>query len=184
MIFSRLFSNGGALPDTGEISHDDLVAAVKAKTCHVIDVREPSEYAAGHVPGAKNHPLSRFDAKQLPSGKPVVQIRRALCNGAEQGACRGAHGCASLSRRNDGVATKRWRPRGLAIRPPFFLAGRRHRSRARHCSIGIMGCGEDRRRVVAPKRIEDDLRPAMRVDERAFAQSAGAWKTRYTSLSA
>jgi rhodanese-related sulfurtransferase len=74
MIFSGIFSKGGAGQDTGEISHDDFVAAIKAKTCRVIDVREHNEYAAGHVPGAQNHPLSRFDAKQLPSGKPVVLV--------------------------------------------------------------------------------------------------------------
>jgi rhodanese-related sulfurtransferase len=40
----------------------------------VIDVREPHEYAAGHIPTAINHPLSTFDPAALPmdSGKRIV----------------------------------------------------------------------------------------------------------------
>lgn len=40
----------------------------------VVDVREPGEFAGGHVPGAINLPLSRFDPAQLPvdGGKTVV----------------------------------------------------------------------------------------------------------------
>lgn len=44
----------------------DMVAAGEAI---VVDVREPGEFAAGHVPGAINLPLSRFDPAQLPVGK-------------------------------------------------------------------------------------------------------------------
>lgn len=32
----------------------------------VVDVREPDEFAAGHIPGAINLPLSRFRASELP----------------------------------------------------------------------------------------------------------------------
>ncbi len=40
----------------------------------VVDVREPHEYAAGHIPTAVNHPLSTFDPRALPtdSGKRIV----------------------------------------------------------------------------------------------------------------
>ncbi|MDB9316139.1 MULTISPECIES: rhodanese-like domain-containing protein [Cyanophyceae] len=33
---------------------------------HLIDVREPSEYAAEHIPGAKLLPLSQFQAEEVP----------------------------------------------------------------------------------------------------------------------
>jgi rhodanese-related sulfurtransferase len=77
MIFSRLFSKRGAGADAGVISHDELANAVKAKTCIVVDVREPGEFSSGRVPGAVNHPLSRFDPTRLPAGKPVVLICRS-----------------------------------------------------------------------------------------------------------
>ena len=66
---------GGASAD--EISHNDLVAALQTKSVALIDVREPGEYAAGHVEGAVNLPLSGFDASLLPKGKPVVLICRS-----------------------------------------------------------------------------------------------------------
>ncbi|MFZ5825562.1 MAG: rhodanese-like domain-containing protein [Bacillota bacterium] len=33
------------------------------KAPRMIDVREPDEFAAGHIPGAENFPLSRFTAE-------------------------------------------------------------------------------------------------------------------------
>lgn len=40
----------------------------------VVDVREPDEFAAGHIPGSVNLPLSRFDPAALPKpeGRTVV----------------------------------------------------------------------------------------------------------------
>ncbi|MBK1836332.1 rhodanese-like domain-containing protein [Azospirillum sp. YIM B02556] len=40
----------------------------------IVDVREPHEHAAGHVPGAILNPLSRFDPSRVPAepGKHLV----------------------------------------------------------------------------------------------------------------
>lgn len=80
---------GGAIPT---IDHDDFVQAVVSKSCAIVDVREPNEYAAGHVPGAINLPLSRFSPTQLPQGKPIVLMclaggrsAKALCQAIEAG---------------------------------------------------------------------------------------------------
>lgn len=54
------------------IAHDDFVAALKAKTHTLVDVREAGEFASGHIPGAMNAPLSRFDPSRIPAGKPVI----------------------------------------------------------------------------------------------------------------
>lgn len=54
------------------IAHDDFVAALKAGTHVLVDVREAGEFHSGHIPGAINVPLSRFDAARIPSGKPVI----------------------------------------------------------------------------------------------------------------
>ena len=37
----------------------------------LVDVREPAEYAAGHIPGAMNAPLSRIHALDLPRDRPL-----------------------------------------------------------------------------------------------------------------
>lgn len=40
----------------------------------LVDVREPDEWAAGHVEGAQLLPLSQFDASKLPKAKEGRQI--------------------------------------------------------------------------------------------------------------
>ena len=69
---------GSAL--AGEIfSFDQVRAGLKSNRIHLVDVREAEEFAAGHVPGAVNLPLSTFKADQLPppSEIPVVLMCRS-----------------------------------------------------------------------------------------------------------
>jgi len=73
----------GGQPSADEISHEDLEAALKAKACNLVDVREPHEYAAGHVAGATSLPLSAFDPARLPKGKPIVLICQAGARSAQ-----------------------------------------------------------------------------------------------------
>ena len=76
-MFAGLLSKlqgGGALPT---IEHRAFTQAVAQKSAAIVDVREPHEYAAGHVPGAVNMPLSRFSPATLPKSKPVVLICQA-----------------------------------------------------------------------------------------------------------
>jgi rhodanese-related sulfurtransferase len=54
----------------------DVFAAELAHGAFVIDVREPDEYTAGHVPGALSAPLSALGAVlgELPGDRPVYVI--------------------------------------------------------------------------------------------------------------
>jgi rhodanese-related sulfurtransferase len=63
-------------PDTdgGTVSLEELHAALEAGACALVDVREPHEFAVGHIPDATNLPLSRFDPGELPEGKPIVLV--------------------------------------------------------------------------------------------------------------
>ncbi|MDB5546358.1 MAG: Rhodanese domain protein [Hyphomicrobiales bacterium] len=54
------------------MSLEDVKAGLADHAIHLVDVREPHEYAAGHIPGAVNMPLSAFDPQALPKDKPVV----------------------------------------------------------------------------------------------------------------
>jgi len=51
-------------------------AAAHADGAVVIDVREPAEYVAGHVPGARLIPLGNLPAhlRELPRDRPVYVI--------------------------------------------------------------------------------------------------------------
>lgn len=57
-----------------EVSATELAALLQAGEAMVVDVREADEFAAGHIPGAINMPLSTFQASKLPQaeGKRLV----------------------------------------------------------------------------------------------------------------
>ncbi len=61
-------------PDPSDLDLETFAKAVDAGEVTVVDVREPHEFAAGHIPGSVNLPMSRFDPSNLPNGKPVVLI--------------------------------------------------------------------------------------------------------------
>ena len=115
-MFSGLFSKRATNGDT-EISYDDLADALKRGACFVVDVREPQEFASGHVPGAVNQPLSRFDPKTASGGKAGrahLSGGRAIGEGAQPGAIRRTQGRPPLCRRHGGMAPGRRRRRSLA----------------------------------------------------------------------
>ena len=61
----------------GAISANEAVRLINREKAVVIDVCEPAEYAAGHVAGSRNVPLSKLDgANNLPSNKalPLVVV--------------------------------------------------------------------------------------------------------------
>ncbi len=71
------FSRFGQAADPDVVDFGDLEEAVSADAWTVVDVREPHEFAVGHIPNALNLPLSSFDPGELPEGKPVVLICQA-----------------------------------------------------------------------------------------------------------
>ncbi len=56
------------------VTREELKAGLAAGSIVLLDVREPNEFAAGHIPGATNFPLSGFDPARLPreNGKKIV----------------------------------------------------------------------------------------------------------------
>jgi rhodanese-related sulfurtransferase len=69
-----MFSRFGAGSDPDVVSFGDLEEAVGSNAWTVVDVREPHEFASGHIPNAVNMPMSSFDPEALLEGKPVVLI--------------------------------------------------------------------------------------------------------------
>lgn len=61
-------------PKTNDLTPQQVKAALDAHEILLIDVREPDEFAAEKIPGARNVPLSTFDPSSLPDadGKTVV----------------------------------------------------------------------------------------------------------------
>lgn len=72
MVFG--FGKGKDRPSHKEISASQLNTMIQAGEALVVDVREVDEFAAGHIPGAINMPLSAFQPTRLPdsNGKTLV----------------------------------------------------------------------------------------------------------------
>jgi rhodanese-related sulfurtransferase len=60
---------GGPWATTAEATH-----LINREDASVIDVRDPGEYGTGHIIGAKNLPLTRLEAGELPKrkDKPLI----------------------------------------------------------------------------------------------------------------
>jgi thioredoxin 1 len=74
-IHEQVNARRALLDKPREATHDEFAAA-HAEGATVIDVREPMEYRAGHVPGAILLPLGQLPQKlqEIPSGDPVFVI--------------------------------------------------------------------------------------------------------------
>lgn len=59
-------------PKIVDLSREDIKRGLADGSLVLVDVREPHEFAAGHIPGSILLPLSVFDPSQLPEGKRVV----------------------------------------------------------------------------------------------------------------
>ena len=59
-----------------DVSVEDLAAVHSRGAAQVIDVREPAEYVAGHVPGAASVPMTQLPGRlgELDRSRPVFVI--------------------------------------------------------------------------------------------------------------
>jgi rhodanese-related sulfurtransferase len=48
-----------------DLDIDDVKEGLAAGAITLVDVHEPHEFAAGHIPGSISHPLSTFDPEEL-----------------------------------------------------------------------------------------------------------------------
>lgn len=57
-----------------DLDLDDIKQGLAGGSILLVDVREPHEFSAGHIPGSVSHPLSQFEPSRLPeaAGKRLV----------------------------------------------------------------------------------------------------------------
>jgi rhodanese-related sulfurtransferase len=60
--------------NVADLTLDEVKRGLEDGSILLIDVREPQEFAAGHIPNSVSHPLSGFDPAALPTanGKRIV----------------------------------------------------------------------------------------------------------------
>lgn len=113
MSFSTLTAKLLGSSSVPAIEHEDMQRAVESGDCHIVDVREVNEYEAGHIPGAKHHPLSAFDPAALPKDKPVILVCQAGGRSARALSAAMTAGHKDIAHYAPG--TGGWRMRGGAI---------------------------------------------------------------------
>ena len=106
-MFGNLFSR---VPDPASVPLEDFAKAVRAGEVSVVDVRESHEFAAGHIPGAVNLPLSRFDPGKLPHGKSVVLVCQS--GGRSRNAVSRAHAAGRDDIKHFAGGMSQWRLHG------------------------------------------------------------------------
>ena len=59
-------------PQVIDLDREAIKQGLQEGSFVLVDVREPHEFAAGHIPGSVSHPLSVFDPTTLPDDKRIV----------------------------------------------------------------------------------------------------------------
>ena len=59
-------------PQVIDLDREAIKQGLRDGSLLLVDVREPHEFAAGHIPGSISNPLSAFDPSGLPEGKRIV----------------------------------------------------------------------------------------------------------------
>ncbi len=94
-----------------QITVEQLAALEDA---HVIDVREPDEYAGGHVPGATNIPMSQLAERfgEIPADVPVHVICQS---GGRSARATEALAAAGINAIDVAGGTSAWRSAGHPV---------------------------------------------------------------------
>ena len=82
-----------------ETSLDDLAAAREAGEVTLIDVRNPDEYAEGHIPGARLIPLPELGDRlaEVPTDREVHVVCQSGGRSAQGAELLGQHGVDAVS---------------------------------------------------------------------------------------
>lgn len=92
------------------LSAAEVAQQLRAGGCHLVDVREPPEFAAERIEGALLHPLSSFDPASLPPGRIIFHCGSGKRSQAAIERCRAA-GLAHSAHMAGGLQA--WKQAGL-----------------------------------------------------------------------
>lgn len=99
------------------IGADEVKRGLAEGSIDLIDVREPDEWAAGHVDGARLLPLSQFDPSKLPqvkAGRRIVIMCRSGSRSQQAIAAAQASGRSDVTLNFTG-GIKAWQAAGGAV---------------------------------------------------------------------
>lgn len=87
-------------------------AELAAAGALLLDVREPAEWTAGHIPGAVHMPLGALDTAGVPTDRVVVAVCRS---GNRSGRAAAALADAGIDVRNLAGGMKAWAQEGRTV---------------------------------------------------------------------
>ncbi|KAA5602739.1 rhodanese-like domain-containing protein [Blastochloris sulfoviridis] len=101
--------------DATVIDRATLERDLADNSIELIDIREPDEFAAGHIAGARNMPMSRLDPRTLaqPSDKPIVLVCRSGRRTARMLAAAQAAGATNINHYGGGMLD--WQAAGKPV---------------------------------------------------------------------
>jgi rhodanese-related sulfurtransferase/DNA-binding transcriptional ArsR family regulator len=108
------------------VSIDELLARARRKDVVILDTRPPSEYAAGHIPGALSVPVDRLQAqlRRLPKQrKYVAYCRGPYCVYADRAVAVLKRSGRRAQRLRDGFPE--WKAAGLPVETAATRVGER-----------------------------------------------------------
>jgi len=78
-LVAALTLGAGAALAAQTVTYEQVAEGLAKESIVLVDIREPDEFVAGHVPGAVNLPLSKLTPAALPKpeGKTVVIMCRS-----------------------------------------------------------------------------------------------------------
>jgi rhodanese-related sulfurtransferase len=65
-------------PTIVDLDRDTIKRGLADGSIILVDVREPHEFAAGHIPGSVSMPLSMFSPEDLPEGRVVFSCAAGI----------------------------------------------------------------------------------------------------------
>jgi rhodanese-related sulfurtransferase len=98
--------------DTTDVSPQEARRLAAEENVLLLDVREPSEWAAGHAAGATHMPLGALRPDQLPPGRVVVAVCRS---GNRSGKAVAQLSTAGVAARNMAGGMSAWSACGLPV---------------------------------------------------------------------
>lgn len=98
-----------------ELSVFELEKLRAAGSARIIDVREPAEYAAEHIEGAVNVPLSRFDSRQLPREEGRTLVLQCRSGARSKSALDKCHAAQAAIDTHLAGGLEAWKRAGLPV---------------------------------------------------------------------
>ena len=112
LLWPLVSRRGGGAATLGTLQATRLI---NDRNAVVLDVRAPAEFAAGHLPGARNVPLADLPkrAADLPANKPVLVVCNTGASAGKAVATLRSGGRDEVFSLDGGVAA--WRQAGLPV---------------------------------------------------------------------